>query len=146
MWKPPKRRAKAKTSKRRLHLRRTAATIKLVPTLGTGDQASIGLNAKPIDGRVFLNEIHTDGIELFTTVALEVGKMVAISIEAPKQFFVKAKVKWCAESQLDPRVIAEQSFRFRSGLTFVFSSKEEEAAVEKYCAEIQAEYVMDEAA
>ncbi len=129
-----------------MHLRRTQATLKLVPTLGTGDQATIGLNAKPIDARVFLNEIQAKGIELFTTVELEAGKMVAITIEAPKQFFVKAKVKWCAENHDDPRVITEQTYRYRSALTFVFSSAEEEAAVAKYCAELHAEHVHDEAA
>lgn len=146
MWKPPKRRNKTKAPGRRLHLKRTQATLKLVPTIGTGDQATIGLNSKPIDARVFLNEINPKGMELFAVSALEAGKMVAVTIEAPKQFFVKAKIKWCAENHDDPKVIAEQSYRYRVMLTFVFSSPEEEAAVAKYCAEIQSEFVIDEAA
>lgn len=140
MRKPPRRRTQVKAQKPKMHLRRTHASVKLTAS------GELGKTQSTLEGRIFLNEIRPKGLDIFTTEALPVGKQVAISVEAPKQFFVKAKVKWCQENYDDVRIISEKNFKFRCGLVFVFSSPEEEASVKKYCEEIYAEYVTDEAA
>ena len=131
MWQSPNQRVRAQVNARKrererlkmpFHIKRVLATVEL------GDQK--------IDVRLILNDLTPRGMGLFSSHRFSAGDEVTIHLESPKKMQIKGKIAWCQEYEVRGKVLTEHSFSNRVGLSFVFSSPEEEQAMKAYCAEV----------
>lgn len=141
MWQAPSQRLRALVSSKRrekdrlrrpLHFLRTRAEIK-IPDLN-GD-------AIIVDARVILNDISPKGVGLFSTQALLPGQDVAITLEEPKRIYLKGRIVWCQEHDVESHVLSESRYSYRIGIAFVFETPEEFQAVQHYCEVLQKEHI-----
>jgi hypothetical protein len=137
MWQAPSQRVRALTNakkrerdkaRRPIHIKRVMGQLKILGALGS----------EPViaEARVLLNDMTSKGVGLFCGIGLATGQEISITIQEPKQFFIKAKVMWCQEYNSESHILSKVSYAFRVGVQFVFSTPEEEKAVADYCAEI----------
>ncbi len=121
-------------SQRRIHFKRVYCELR------TGDGFSNTTSIIP--ARAILNDLTVHGLRIFTPVALQPGQELAITIEHPRYFYVRAVVSYCHELPYDSRVLSQSPCNFRLGVNFVFASSAEEIAVENYCKLLYSEYLL----
>jgi hypothetical protein len=124
------RRKKREKARKSLHFRRVTAQIKIT-----------GGNSCVHDVRVILNDLSPKGLGLFSPVNLHVGQEVAITLEKPRRFYVKARVVYSHPLEGAGKVITDCAFGHRVGLEFVLDSPEEAQAVTEFCEEMNRLYV-----
>lgn len=113
-----------------IHMKRASAQIKL-----EHDPAQV------ITSRVLLNDLTPKGVGLFAVSPLLPGSQVLLTIDQPKQMFVKGRVVWCMEFDLNSHVLSEQKFRYRVGIQFQFASEEERQALAAYVQSLGQEFL-----
>lgn len=143
MWQAPNQRLRAianqrkrdrqRMSKKFLHVKRVLAELKIMGAL----------NSPPVvaQARVLLNDFTPKGLGFFSTHALTPGSEISFTIEAPKRFYIRAKVLWCQEHDGKAHVISETPFAYRAGIQFLFENEDEEKRVRKYCEDLMAEEI-----
>jgi len=109
--------------RKRLKLQRVRAELKIVDKLETS----------VTEARVVLTDITPQGLGLFATMPLPVGQEVALTLEQPKRFYVRARVTACLEHDVESHVMTHDRYSFRISVEFVFATAAERAEVEKYC-------------
>ncbi len=145
MWQSPSQRIRAiESSKRReharlsrpLHIRRVQAFMRLGTESG---QPAAGAQK---EARVVLNDLSSKGVGLYLAESLAIGTKVVVSWQDPEPIEIEAKVVWIQDaSPSGSGIFADQTFRFRVGLVFLFKSPEEGNKLKKYCEEILREYL-----
>jgi hypothetical protein len=128
-----RRREREKSRDPGLHFRRVRVELRLPDDFGAATRV--------VPAKAILNDLTPKGLKVFTPVALEPGTELAITIQAPQYFFIRARVMFCHELGYDPRVLTATPSRYRVGLTFSFQSLGEEAAVESYVEQVFNEHV-----
>lgn len=93
-----------------------------------------------IDVRVVLSDISPKGVGFFCSVPLEMGQLMALTLDDPKRFYVKGRVTWVQEHDANSHVLSQAPISYRVGLEFVFDTREEEAEVRRYCEHIAANH------
>jgi hypothetical protein len=137
MWQAPNQRVRAlQSAKKRqidrlsrpLHLKRVRAEVRI--------NATQSAPQKIAEARVLLNDVSPTGMGIFSTIPFLVGQEVAITLEDPKRVFLRGRVTWCQEYDVDSHILSANSFSYRMGIKFVFQSKVEEEAVRLFCEEL----------
>jgi hypothetical protein len=123
-------------AKPRLHLDRVKAEVKVTSHLA-GPQFA--------DGMVVLNDISPNGVTLMTSAPLMVGDQIALTLEKPKQFFVRGTIVSCIRHTADSKILSQSHYNYRIGIVFNFEAAEERKEVENYCASIQHEHLFRKA-
>jgi hypothetical protein len=124
------RRRERDRNRRKFHIRRTQAQVKIVSTL----------EAPPVeDVRVVLNDISPKAMSMFSSHPIGLGQVAAITIEEPTRIYVRARVVSCQELDYESRVITEHPFSYRVGVVFLFDSEEEQVAFQSYCEQLASE-------
>ena len=147
MWQAPNQKTRSfgsskKRNKDRLdrhfHLKRVQAELKILGVLDAPP--------KLFEARVLLNDLSPKGLGLFTIEPLVIGQEVALTLEEPKRFYIKARVVWCNEYDSDTHVLTDHAFSYRVGLEFSYETQEEEKGVIDYCEELAQKYLYGRAA
>lgn len=115
------------------HYRRVKVELRLPDDFGTA--------TRTVHARALLNDLTSRGIKVFTPHALELGTELALTIQAPKPFFVRARVVACSEVSFESRIITDNPLRYRVGLTFEFRSSSESIAVSEYVEQMMREHI-----
>ncbi len=135
MWDPyqsrvHKKRADAKASRdakqsmlSRLRLPGVPAAIKYAPV--TGD-------AVILEGVLSLADFSPLGMTLFLENQLVAGNDVSVTLEQPRQFYVRGQITTCHNYLADSKIIFERPLAFRCAVKFKFDSPEEAEEVRKY--------------
>jgi hypothetical protein len=124
------RRKKREKGRKSLHFRRVSAQIKVL-----GGMSLIH------DARVILNDLSPKGLGIFAPVALHSGQEVAITLEKPRRFYVKARVVYSLAIDGAGKVITDCTYCHRVGLEFILDSPEEAQAVLEFYEEMNRLYV-----
>lgn len=124
------RRKKREKSRTNIHFRRVTAQIKI-----TGGLSVVH------DVRVVLNDLSAKGLGLFSPVQLFAGQEIAITLEKPRRFYVKARVIYSQPLEGTGKVISDVSYIHRIGLEFILDSPEEAQAVTEFYEEMNRLYV-----
>jgi hypothetical protein len=95
-----------------------------------------------ITARAVLNDMSLLGLKVFTSMPLNPGMELAITIEHPRYFYVRGVVRYCHEVNYESRILSSNPFNHRVYIQFIFNSAAEEIAVESYCRQIMAEHVV----
>jgi hypothetical protein len=139
MWQAPNQKARVASTKkggrgsyrRPIHVKRITAEIRTV------SKETLNAEAQPqIKARILLNDLSPKGIGIFATAAFQMGQEIAIALPDPMQIYLRGKVVWCQEHDLQSHVISETPFSYRVGIQFLFADAAEEAAVKKFCDDI----------
>ncbi len=142
MWQAPSQRARALaiTKKRErdrnrhvFHIKRVWAEIKINTPIQ---------EQPPISKvRVVLNDFSPTGVGFFAQHPLMVGQELAFTLEEPCRLYVKGKVIWCQEFDVDSHVLSSSSFSYRMGIRFVFESPEEAKAMKGFCDQLAKDHL-----
>jgi hypothetical protein len=135
MWQSPNQRVRAQANARKRERERLKTPFHVKRVLAT-----VQLGEEKIDVRLILNDLTPKGMGLFSSNRFSPGDEVTIHLESPKKIAIKGKIAWCQEYEVRGKVLTAQSFSYRVGLAFVFSSPEEEQAIKAYCAEVMESY------
>lgn len=136
MWQAPNQRLKAQANMKQrerdrnrsnFHIKRVAISLLLqVP----------GGEPLKIDARALLNDFSASGMGLFTAHNFNPDDEITITFDSPRKIEIKGRVAWCQQYHVVGKVIKAQSFSFRAGIQFRFTSEEEEKAVKDFCDEL----------
>ena len=138
MWQSPSQRRRAlilardrerARSKRRLHLQRVRAELKVVGEIKAATEA-----------HVVLTDIGTEGLGLFASKPLPVGQQIALTIEYPRRFYVRARIISCQEYDVESHVLSRARHSYRVGVMFLFANAAERRQVEQYCELLRRDY------
>lgn len=136
MWQSPNQRVRAIQNakkrqmdrlKRPMHLKKVRAEMKIV---GPDKRPSIS------EARVVLNDMSPEGVGIFSSLPVLVGQEISLTMEDPRQVFLKGRVVWCQEFDVGSPVVSQHTFSYRMGIRFVFSSPKEQEAVRLFCEEL----------
>lgn len=97
--------------------------------------------AEVIKCRLILNEMSPRGVYVYSSAAFAPGQIVALTVHAPRFFYIQAQIVSCAKRQLDHRVIADDPQTYRIRVEFLFSSDEERRSVLEYCRDFLGKYL-----
>jgi hypothetical protein len=111
-------------SSREFHLKRVTCRIAALD----GAPAST-----PIEGRLLLNDISTQGVAVYAPDLLPLGSIVTIDFEYPEKTTLKARVGWCQQLTGVGKVITERSQSFRIGLVFEHEKPEDQERFRTFC-------------
>lgn len=111
-----------------MHIKKVKAEIRLIQTSEQPTQAT--------EARVVLNDLNPLGMGIFSSEPLLVGQEIAITLTDPKRVYLRGRIVWCQEFDIDSHVISQNNFHYRAGIKFTFTSKEEEDAVRQYVDEM----------
>ncbi|MBY0471587.1 hypothetical protein K2X30_10510 [bacterium] len=120
-------------SKKSLHVHRTRAQIKVTEKNGTSTQF--------LPARVILNDLRPESLRLFTSVPVQQGQLITLTIEHPRNFYVQARVVWCKNMPTGTPILTEMPYLYRLQLEFVFKTHSEKNSVKNYCEEIFSNYL-----
>ncbi len=139
MWQSPSARTRAAQAIRRKERERTKPRLRLLKV--RADLKILEQTREPqiAECRVVMNDFNPQGVTLFSSVPLMVGDEVALTLEDPKQFYIKARIVSCQEFDVNSKVLAQNTFSYRIGMQFKFESEAERAEVRAYCDQITAE-------
>lgn len=147
MWQAPNQRVRAlQSAKKRqmdrlrkpLHIQRVKAEIKITNPQSGENQVS--------EARAILNDISKRGMGVFSPHPLSVGQEITITIDQPRQIFLRGKVVWCQEFETSRHVLSANPFNYRLGVKFIFNSAQDEEAVAAYCEELNRHHLQAQAA
>jgi hypothetical protein len=138
MWQAPNQRARALAQARRREKERAKKPMHLRRVVG---QLKAANNEEAANARVLLNDLTPKGMGLFCSKPMMVGEEVSLTLEQPKQFYVKGRVVWCQEYSVDSHVLSKVSYSYRVGIEFIFDTDEDRKTVEDYCAELMKKHV-----
>jgi hypothetical protein len=93
------------------------------------------------DCQVVLNDFSPLGVSLFSNTPLMVGDEVALTLEQPKQFYIKGRIISCQEYDATSRVLSKNTYSYRIGIQFKFETDEEKAEVKAYCDHIAQQFL-----
>jgi hypothetical protein len=132
-----KRLAEAETAARRelrkrVTLRKVAAQVR-VGELGASHECS---------AQVILNDFTHEGLKLYSSEPLGLGQEVAVSLEAPRPLYARARVVFCYEFTQSGRILRGHHFPYRVGVEFVFDSEEERTLLAGYCRELREQHLV----
>lgn len=116
-----------------VHFKRARAEVKLT-----------GLGADPnkiIEARVLLNDITPKGIGLFSTSPMLPSQEISITVDQPKRLYVRGRIVWCMEHNINSHVLSESKYSYRVGIQFLFDTDEERKALETYVQELEKQYL-----
>ncbi len=133
MWDSHSSRLRAKANARKKIDKNTSARLHLTGVPATLKYAEIGMETKLIEGVLVLNDLTPSGMTLFLKDPLAVGNDVSITLENPRQFYVRGKVTSCFNFSPGNKIISKNPVAFRASLRFNFDSEEEQEEVRKYC-------------
>lgn len=147
MWQAPSQRTRAvanakkkqrDASSRRLHIKRVKAELRVVVQGNTAPEVN--------EVRVVLNDMTERGMGLYSQNPIGVGREVAVTLESPRQIYLRGHVTWCQEFDAESRILAQNPFSYRVGVKFIFQSPEEEEAVKNFFEELISQHLQVEAA
>jgi hypothetical protein len=145
MWQAPNQRLRALANakkrerdriRRPLHIKRVHAELKIMPS-------ALGGPAQISSARIMLNDMTSKGVGIFSTELMHPGTEVQISISHPKVFFVRGRVTWCQEHDVNSHILSQTAYSYRVGIEFVFQSPEEEKQVKEYCALLAKDHIFN---
>jgi hypothetical protein len=142
MWEVPKYRVRAYLRSLRESRRRQQEKIRRSSMVFKRARAEVRVSdgftgqIELYPARVILNDFTHFGLKIFTQKALRPGTEVALTLEEPRYFYIRGKVRWCHDLPFDQRVLTDQPYRHRVWIDFNFSSSAEETAVESYCRQL----------
>jgi hypothetical protein len=110
--------------KPRLHLHKVRAEIKV-----TGHAR----DPQFAEAQVVLNDFSPLGVALFSSAPLMVGDEVALTLEHPKQFYIRGRIISCQEIDATSKVLSQSVWHYRIGVQFTFETEEEKSEVRAYC-------------
>lgn len=114
----------------RLRLPGVPATVKY---------AAVDADPVILEGVLSLADLNPLGMTLFLEAQLVPGSDVSVTLEQPRQFYVRGGIVSCHNYLADSKVIFERPLAFRCAVKFKFDSPEEAEEVRKYCEYIYAE-------
>jgi hypothetical protein len=120
-------------SKKSFHLHRAHAQIKWTDGHGT--------STRFLPARVILNDLRPESLRLFTSVPIQQGQIITLTIEHPRNFYVQARVTWCKLMPTHTPIMSAMQYLYRLHLEFLFKTNSEKAAVKNYCHEIFSNYL-----
>lgn len=116
-------RARRRRERAKYHLAISQAEIRL----------SEGVSSRVVEARVLLNEVNEFICALFTREPIKAGNEVALTIQHPKQFYVRARVVGSCLYGRSTAVLSETGgFEYRIWLKPVFETEEEARDVRAY--------------
>jgi hypothetical protein len=89
--------------------------------------------------RILLNDLTPKGLGLFGVTLLPVNQEITIQLIQPRVMKLRARIAWSQRYDNDTHVLSNQSFSFRSGVSFLFANAEDEKAVLELYQQIGAE-------
>jgi hypothetical protein len=141
MWQAPNQRSRASISNRKrerdktrrpLHLKRVQAELKV---------ADPGQTPTVTSARVLLNDISPKGMGLFSASPFLPGTEIALTLSSPRQVYLRGRVAWCQEYDVDSKILSKNQFSYRVGIEFLFDSEAEEKSLKAFCEEIFKEHL-----
>lgn len=101
----------------------------------SGNATSLGV----IEARALLNDFTPEGFRVFVPHPMRIGQELALTLDEPRRFYIRARVVWCNSVPLTNRVLTQVPLMFRVGLQFIFRTEAERLAVQSYCAKVYSE-------
>lgn len=115
------------------HLMRVPVDIKLARSLSS----SLARNSD-LHGRLFSEDIGVDVAYICIPKNLQQGQEVALTLEFPRQFFVRAKVRWCKALPRPTGILTRsQQYSYRVRLEFIYDSRSERRSVLEFIREFR---------
>jgi hypothetical protein len=114
---------KAETKERMDNLMRRVHGL-LQPMAQDGMSVATDMPAVPF--RLFLMDMSLEGISLFSRDSLGEGQRVEIRANMPNWYAVQATVLWCNQVNLTSGVVQPDTFGYRMGCQWKFSSESEQ--------------------
>ncbi len=108
---------------------------------GTRPGADAPVQCDIVNAQVFLTDISSVGMHLFSEAPLTVGQILEAVILDPIETQVYGQVISCKNVLLGSRVFSANPFPYRASLKFYFASPEGQAAFKKYCADLAMNYM-----
>lgn len=99
-------------------------------------QVQVGSSGDILAGRVFLNDLTTNGLGIFLPAPLSRGEKVFIVLEQPKHLFVAGEIAWCVLYRLNTRVISAENFQYRAAIRFLFENESDRGMIARYIDEL----------
>ena len=121
---------------RGIHVKRVTAQVKIQEKLKLGEAPK---KEKLYAVRLFLNDFGPKGVFINALESMTVGQEIAITIEQPKRFYCRGRV--CSCQYLDTKIISHETYRYRMGIEFIFTSEQEERSVREYYELVMREHV-----
>lgn len=111
-------------------MRRVSAEIQIARGLGEPTWVA--------RSRVVLSDFSAHGVAMFTSQRFQEYQQVAVSIDLPRQFFCRGRVRWCHDAPTGRIITAEGNpeFKYRVSIEFMFDSAEERTQVLEYCKDL----------
>ncbi|MGK5089275.1 PilZ domain-containing protein [Bdellovibrionota bacterium FG-2] len=115
------------------HIRRVEAQFKVVTK-----------RANPLEdittARVILNDLTPTGLGIFLPRPIMVGQEISITLEEPRQIYLRGRIVWCMEIDAGSHVISvNQRYSYRLGIQFMFESATEKEAVKQFVEQVTRE-------
>ena len=87
--------------------------------------------------RIILNDFSITGMGFFSTLFLDYGAKVRITIDKPFQVIIHGKVIWCQEFATSNHIISQnEQFHYRIGVEFSSKEPDEISNINKYFQEL----------
>ena len=93
-----------------------------------------------IRARLLLNDLHQEGLAVYSPEILPSGILVSLELEYPDKLSLRAKVGWCQQLTGTTRVITPSSQSYRIGLLFELGTSEERARIKAFCDRLEELY------
>jgi hypothetical protein len=139
MWQSPSSRTRAAQAMRKKERDRLKPHLRLQKVRAEVKVLGKAVEPQFADCQVVLNDFNPLGVALFSSSPLMVGDEVALTLEEPKQFYIKGRIVSCQEYDATSKVISQNTFSYRIGIQFKFETEEEKAEVKAYCDQIAQE-------
>ncbi len=92
------------------------------------------------DGRVLLNDVSEHGLRIFSSMPLDPGSRVSLTLFEPRTLALNAVVEARHAPMRQGHIVSARSYSHRLVLRFLFSSEDERRAVAEFVAELREVY------
>lgn len=141
MWDSYQARMRAKEKARKSKSQSLAARLRLPGVPVNIKYAQVNAQPVLIEGFLTLSDLNPAGMTVFLEETLLSGSEVSITLEEPRQFYVKGRTISCLNYLANTKVIFEKALAYRVGIQFKFENPEESEEVKKYCKYIYEEVI-----
>ncbi len=98
--------------------------------------ARISTPSQVFDARVLLNDVSFRGLRLFSSISLNPGDEVNVTLHHPRPITVRAVITERLAPMRQGHIVSERSYAHRLTAEFDFSSDDERAAMAEFVSEL----------
>ena len=90
------------------------------------------------EARLMLTDISPKSLNLFSVNPIMVGQEIGMTLEEPRQIYLRGRVVSCQEYDADSHIISVKPYSYRMQIKFIFETPEERERVARFVYELVA--------